>query len=177
VVTAGTPIAVIVDYSAIKLDFTVPEVLLGTLKTGLPVVASAAAFPGEQFTGTIASIEPLIDPVTRAITVRALLPNRGLKLRPGMLMTVAMASRPRTALVVPELAVLGLGGESFVFRVAADGSAQKAVVATGSRRDGRVEITGGLALGDRIVTEGTVKVRDGGKVKPQDAATGRRAAA
>lgn len=165
IVTAGTPIATIVDYSRIKLDFTVPERLLASVKVGLPVEARAAAFPDERFAGTVSSIDPLVDPVSRAVTVRALLPNRGLKLRPGMLLTVVLEGRARAALVVPELAVLGQGGEAFVYRLDGGDRAIRTTVTTGVKRDGRVEIASGVAAGDRIVIDGTVKVRDGGKVR------------
>ncbi|QMW22544.1 efflux RND transporter periplasmic adaptor subunit [Sandaracinobacteroides saxicola] len=168
IVTTGTPIATIVDYSRIKLDFTVPELLLATIRPGLAIEATAPAFPGETFTGTVASIDPLVDPVTRAVTVRALLPNPQLKLRPGMLLTVELSGRPRQTLVVPELAVLGQGGENFVYRVGQDNKAVRTPVEIGIKRDGKVEIRSGLSAGTRIVIDGTVKVRDGGAIRPVD---------
>ena len=170
VVNAGTTIATIVDYSRIKLDFTVPEVFLGAIRVGYPISASAAAFPGETFTGEIASIDPIIDPVTRSATVRAILPNPGLRLRPGMLMTLGVEARPRTAVMVPELAIVGLGETRSVFRVGADNKAERVDVKTGLRRDGKVEIVSGLNAGERIVVEGTVKVRDGLTVNPVEGA-------
>ncbi len=170
VVNAGTPIATIVDYSRIKLDFPVPETFLAAIRPGDPIIASAAAYPGEPFTGTIATIDPLVDPVTRAATVRAIIPNRDLRLRPGMLMTVEVKSAPRTATVVPDLALVGQGDRSFVFRLNDDNSVTRTEVRTGVRRDGMVEIREGLAPGQRIVVEGTVKVRDGMTVRPVEQA-------
>lgn len=166
VVNAGTTIATIVDHSRIKLDFPVPEVFISAVEPGLPIEAKAAAFPGETFRGTIATIDPLVDPVTRAVTVRAILPNPDLRLRPGMLMTVEIAASPRRALVVPELAVVGQGTQSFVYRVDEEDTARRTPVAIGQRRDGQVEILSGLAAGERVVIEGTVKVRDGGTIRP-----------
>lgn len=166
VVTAGTTIATIVDLSRIKLDFPVPETFLPALAPGTPIQARAAAYPGELFTGTVASIDPLVDPVTRAATVRAILPNPDRRLKPGMLLTVEIALRPRTAVVVPELALVGLGERRYVFRLGPDDRVQRVEVRTGLRRDGMVEITQGLSPGDRVVVEGTVKVRDGMNVRP-----------
>jgi membrane fusion protein (multidrug efflux system) len=166
VVNAGTTIATIVDHSAIKLDFTVPETFLPALKPGLEISATAAAFPGEQFRGKIASIDPLIDPVSRAATARAILPNPDLRLRPGMLMTVDVRSAPRETLTVPELAVIGEGSGAYVWKVGPDDNASRVEVRAGSRRDGRVEILSGLAEGDRVVAEGTVKLRGPGPIKP-----------
>jgi membrane fusion protein (multidrug efflux system) len=166
VVNAGTTIVTIVDHSKIKLDFTVPETYLPALRPGLEISARAAAFPGEQFRGRIASIDPLIDPVTRSATARAILPNPDLRLRPGMLMTVEVKSSPREALTVPELAVIGEGSGAFVWKVDEANSATRVQIQAGTRRDGRVEILAGLAEGDRVVSEGTVKLRGPGPVKP-----------
>ncbi|WP_448580131.1 efflux RND transporter periplasmic adaptor subunit [Thermaurantiacus sp.] len=166
VVNAGTTVATIVDYSRIKLDFQVPELFLGAIRPGLPIEAEAAAFPGETFRGEISSIDPIVDPVTRSATVRAILPNPERRLRPGMLMTLNVEARPRTAVVVPELAIVGLGETRSVFRLDAENRAKRVDVRTGQRREGLVEIVEGLNAGDRIVVEGTVKVRDGLVVNP-----------
>lgn len=166
VVTAGTPIVTIIDYSRIKLDFPVPEVFVPVLRTGLEIEAQAAAWPGETFRGEIETVEPLIDPVTRAATARAILPNKDLKLRPGMLMTVQIQSNPRESLVVPELSVVSEGDRAFVWKVTPDNQAVRTPITAGSRRDGLVEVTGGLAAGDRVVTDGTVKLRADGPITP-----------
>lgn len=168
VVSAGTTVATIVDHSRIKLDFTVPETFLPALRVGNEISARAAAFPGEEFRGRIASIDPLIDPVTRAATARAILPNPDLRLRPGMLMTVNVQAAPRNALTVPELAVIGEGSSVYVWKVDEKNNAARVAVKAGTRRDGRVEITSGLSEGDRIVADGTVKIRAPGPVSPAE---------
>lgn len=166
VVTAGTPIVTIVDHSRIKLDFSVPETYLATLKPGLAVSARTIAFPGEEFRGTVDSIDPVLDPVTRSATARAILPNPDLRLRPGMLMTVELAQRPRPALTVPELAVIGEGSGSHVWRVLDGNRVERATVQTGGRREGRIEIVSGLSEGQMVVAEGTVKLRGPGPIRP-----------
>ena len=170
VVNAGTTVATIVDHSKIKLDFPVPETYLAALAPGLEIEAKAAAFPGEIFRGKVASIDPIVDPVTRAATARAIIPNPDLRLRPGMLMTVEVRQRPRRALVVPELAVVGEGSGAFVWKLSPENEAERQEITVGTRRDGQIEILTGLAEGDRIVTEGTVKLRSAGPVKPVEAA-------
>jgi membrane fusion protein (multidrug efflux system) len=147
------------------------------LKPGLEISATAAAFPGEAFRGRISSIDPVLDPVTRSATARALLPNPDLRLRPGMLMTVDIKSAPRPALTVPELAVIGEGSGAYVWKVDAENQASRANVTAGIRRDGRVEILSGLSEGDRVVSEGTVKLRGPGPVRPSEAVAARPAAA
>src|SRR5690606_20772196 len=85
-------------------------------------------------------------------------------LRPGLLLDVAGFQPPRQALVVPELAVVQVGRDSFVYRVDGEGVVAQAPVRTGLRRDGLAEIVEGLEAGDRIVVEGTGKLRPGVEV-------------
>src|SRR5215217_6618304 len=105
VVNQGTPIATISDVTRIKLDFPVPETVLAVIRPGQTIEAVSAAYPDQPFRGTIRTIDPVVDPATRAVTVRALIPNPDRRLRPGMMMTVGIESAPRNALSVPELAI------------------------------------------------------------------------
>ena len=82
-----------------------------------------------------------------------------------MLLTVGIETAPRMSLSVPELAVVGEGESRFVFVVGQDQSARRTQVRTGVRTNGRVEILQGLKAGDRVVTDGVVKVTDGMKVR------------
>lgn len=172
IVTAGTQIATVSDVSRIKLDFTVPETRLASLVEGQTIEARGAAYPDRVFHGTIATIDPVIDPVTRAVKVRAILPNPDRTLKPGMLLTVGVLTKQREALAVPELSVVGEGEERFVFLAGEDGKAKRVPVKVGGRQFGMVEITDGLALGQRIVTEGVVKLTDGAPIEEPGKKTG-----
>lgn len=167
----GDPIATLDDVSLIKLDFTVPEAFLSVLKEGLQVQARSAAWPDQDFVGVVRSVDSRVDPATRAVTVRAEIPNVERKLRPGMLMTVLVQQPPRPALVLPELALIQIGRQAFVFRVRDDNTVEQVPVSIGARRRGDVEIVDGLAVGDRVVVEGTVKLRPGVSVVEHAAAT------
>lgn len=164
IVAAGTPIATVSDISRIKLDFNVPETQLTALSKGQSLIITASAYPGRTFTGTVATIDPVVDPATRAVAVRAILPNGDKALKPGMLLTIKVLSRQRQALSVPELAIVGEGQEQYVY-VADGGKAKRIKVATGTRQDGRVEILSGLAPGQKVVTEGVVKLADGSPIR------------
>lgn len=163
-VTPGTPIATLDDVSLIKLDFSVPERFLSTLASGQRVQAKSAAWPGKEFSGIVSNVGSRVDPVTRAVTVRAEIPNADLQLRPGMLLTVELLLPPRPAVVIPELALIQVGSEQSVFRVDAEGAVAQVPVRSGARRRGVVEIVEGLEAGDRIVVEGVVKLRPGMRV-------------
>ncbi|PJI90467.1 efflux RND transporter periplasmic adaptor subunit [Sphingomonas koreensis] len=178
VVTAGTEIVTVSDVSRIKLDFPVPETLLAQLKPGQPIVAVAAAYPDQPFRGTVDTVDPVLNPQTRATTVRAVLANGDRRLKPGMLLTVTIESAERTVPAVPELALVGEGENMFVFTVE-NGKAKRVQVRTGLRQNGMVEIVDGLRAGQRVVTEGVVKIADGQAVRTgaADNAKGRSGAA
>ena len=160
VVNQGTEIATISDISTIKLDFTVPETVLAALREGQPIEARSAAYGDRIFRGTIATIDPVLDPVSRAVRVRALIRNPDRALRPGMAMTVAVSAAERSGLSVPEIAVVGEGDARFVFVLGEGNRVRRTGVRTGVRQNGRVEILQGLQPGARVVTEGVVKVSD-----------------
>lgn len=164
-VTAQTVIATLDDIERMHVDFQVPEAQLGLVRIGHAVTGSAAAYPGERFEGTVAAIDSRVDEATRAVTVRADFDNADRRLRPGMLLDVRLYQPARQALVIPEIAVVQVGRDSFVYRVKDDGSVERADVRTGERRDGKVEIVDGLAAGERVVVDGTGKLRPGLKVR------------
>ena len=160
----GTTITTLDDDSRIKLDFTVPESALSSLARGQAIAARSDAWPGVAFEGAVADIDSRVDPDTRAVAVRALLPNPDGRLRAGMLLRVAVRLPERQALVLPEIAVQQEGSQASVFRVGAGDAVSLVPVTLGSRHDGKVEIASGLKPGDRIVVEGIVKLHDGSKV-------------
>ena len=163
-VNPGAVITTLDDTSVVKVDFAVPEVDLGALREGLTLTASSAAWPEQRFEGTVLSVDSRVDATTRAVTVRAAVPNRDGRLRPGMFVNVALQRDRREAIVIPEEALVPEQDKQFVF-VVADGRAARREVQIGARRPGEVEIVSGLTVGERIVIEGTVKVRDGGPVQ------------
>lgn len=167
IASQGTEIATVSDLSTIKLDFTVPETMLSAIREGLPIQARSAAWPDRPFNGTIRTIDPVIDPNTRAVMVRAHLPNPDRALRPGMMMSVGIQSSTRSALSVPELAILGEGDNRYVFVLGEGNRVHRTEVRTGAHLNGRVEIISGLRPGQRVVTEGIVKVTDGMEVRLQ----------
>ncbi|HET8696879.1 MAG TPA: efflux RND transporter periplasmic adaptor subunit [Gammaproteobacteria bacterium] len=169
-VSANTPITSIDDISTIKLDFTVPETFLGTMNVGAKIIAESVSYPGRQFEGIVKTVGSRVDPVTRAVTVRAHLPNEDHALRPGMLLTVQVVTAEHPALVVPEGAVFQVQNRAYVF-TAVDQTAHQTQIEVGSRRFGVVEVLSGLKEGDIIVTEGIVKLRDGTKFRTNDAET------
>ncbi len=168
-ISPGDVITTLDDTSVIKLDFSVPEHFLATLREGLAVRASAPAFPGRTFIGEVASIDSRVDMNTRSVTVRALLANEDGALRPGMFLNVSLANDEREALVIPEQALSPEAERQYVF-VVSDGKAERREVRIGGRSPGSVEVLAGLTVGERVIVEGTQKVRDGAAVRATEIA-------
>ncbi len=161
-VAPGDLVTTLDDLDVIKLDFAVPATYLPVLRPGLEIVARSSAFAKEPFAGELRSVDTQVDPVTRSVVARALIPNPDGILRPGLLMTVELFKNRRQALVIPEGALIPRGRENSVLLV--DEAAGKAVqrdVVIGARRPGEVEILNGLTEGDRVITHGTLSVRHG----------------
>jgi membrane fusion protein, multidrug efflux system len=157
-----------VDDSQMKLDFTVPAVYLSTVRRGTPIEASTPVYPNRRFTGEVASVDSTIDPVTRSITVRAIIPNDRNDLVPGMLMTLNLLRNERQAIVIAEEAVVPRGEQAFVLVVNRDAepyTAEQRPVTLGTRRPGQVEVVSGLSPGEVIITHGALKVRPGAPVR------------
>jgi len=174
-ISPGTVITTLDDTSTVKLDFTVPETFLPVVKPGLEITARSVAYPDTSFAGRVSSIDSRVDPATRSVTVRALLPNPQGLLKPGMFLTTRLSRGAIDALLVPEQALVPEGGEMFVF-VVTDDTVEKRRIRVGERRVGDVQVVEGLAIGDVVVTEGTQKLRDGGAVKLQQAVPAQAAA-
>lgn len=163
-VTPGTVITTLDDITTIKVDFALSERFLAAVAADQQIVATSAAYPGREFNGKVVSLDSRVDPVTRAIQVRAEIDNADNALRAGMLLTVKVLRPEREALVVPEISIVQIGTESFVFRVGADETVEQVKVTLGARRRGEVEVTEGLEAGARVVVDGTVKLRSGATI-------------
>jgi membrane fusion protein (multidrug efflux system) len=162
-VNPGTVISTLDDTSVMKLDFTVPQAYMFGIKPGLEVTSQIAGVPNRTFTGRVTTLDSRVDPVTRSIMVRAELPNPDGVLKPGMFMTAKISATALQALLIPEGALVPEQGKTFVF-VVKNGVAMKREVTIGRRRPGEVQVTTGLDDGERVVVEGTQKIRDGTQV-------------
>ena len=164
-ITPGTAITTLDDISTIKLDFSLAEIHLGVVQPGLRLTAQSAAFPEQTFPAEVATVGSRVNPVTRAVLVRALIDNAELQLRPGMLMTVRLTTASREALAVPETALLQRAGETFVYTLGEGQRATLTAIDMGVRRDGWIEVLSGLAPATQVITEGVLKVRNGAPVR------------
>lgn len=168
-VQPGTVVTTIDDLSVIKVDFEVPALYLQDLKPGLKVNGTVEGLPGRTFSGEVATVNTQVDPVTRAVRIRAIIPNPDLLLRPGLLMNITLDLRARQSLTVPEGALIQLRDQTFVFvaEETEEGKtlARRVELKRGMRRLGEVEVLGGLQEGQRVIVTGFMRLADGDAVK------------
>ena len=167
-VSPGDVITTLVDDSSMKLDFTIPAIYLSTIQPGTLIEAYTPAYPERIFSGEVSSIDSTIDPVTRSIIVRALIPNADHALIPGMLMTLNLQRNAREAIVISEEAIIPQADKTFVMVVdttTQPNTVEQRLVTLGTRMPGQVEVIENLAPGETIVSHGTLKVRSGSTVR------------
>ena len=164
-VEPGDELVALERIDPLYLDFRLSERWLTKLVPGETVAVTVDALPGRSFVGTITALDPKVDVNGRAVQLRATVPNQDRVLRPGLFarIQVELDDRPG-AVLVPEAAVVLQERGPIVFRVE-DGKAVLTPVTTGVRRDGRVEITEGLAAGTTVVVNGHVRLRDQAQVE------------
>lgn len=165
-VTPGTVITTLDDVSTVLLDFEVPETYLSAVAVGQTLRARTAAYPGQPFEGVIETVDSRVDPVTRAVTVRARLPNDENLLLPGMFMTVRVLRETAELMLVPEQALVPIQNRQYLYLVV-DGRVEARTVEIGRRVPGMVEIVSGIEAGDIVIVEGTQRVREGAAVAPR----------
>ena len=168
----GADIVNVEDMDAVLVDFRLPERFQSKVKKGQTASVALDALPGATFVATILAVDPLIDTSGRSVGVRGCIDNRQLQLRPGMFARVTSVFGVREqARVIPEEAIVPLGGKFYVIRLQpgvtpAARVSQRVEVKLGIRRPGKVEILHGLEAGDTVVTAGQQRIqRDGTEVK------------
>lgn len=188
-VTPNTTITTLDAIDILYADLPVPERYVSQVAAGQSVSLTSDAYPDDTFVGKVLAVDGRIDPLTRAVTVRAEILNRGDRLRPGMLVRGELSVGERASPAVPETAVVQRAYRSFVYTVVAQeaaapkgqskdngkGPAPSASEAkaftvgtvdieTGRRQPGWVEVTAGLEVGETVVIEGLNRVVPGKKV-------------
>jgi cobalt-zinc-cadmium efflux system membrane fusion protein len=138
----------------------VSEENLAGIRIGMPVTIRVQAYPGVTFGGQIVELGPQLDPATRTLTVRVLVPNNDGRLRPEMYATAEIArGASRSALFVPEVSVQNLNGNRVVFVRRPNSEFEARPVKSGASVNHEVEIVEGLKDGEEVVTAGAFVVK------------------
>ena len=158
-IMAGDALYRVADLSTVWVEGEVFEQDLARVHEGQTTRAEFQALPGESRTGRIAYVYPTLDPATRTVRVRVVLPNHDLRLKPGMYATLRITTGTGdSVLSVPRSAVLSTGERSIVFVRNANGALGPREVALGASNDERVEILRGVRAGEIVVASATFLV-------------------
>ncbi len=136
----------------------------------LPITLILANGEQHPVKGKIVFMDRAVDTKTGTLRVRTEFANTEKTLRPGMFgrIKIDLGTRP-DSIMAPERAIVELQGKQFVWVIGADNKASQRPVKVGETIGDRVVITEGLKVGERIVTEGLQKVREGAPVQPKTA--------
>jgi cobalt-zinc-cadmium efflux system membrane fusion protein len=163
VIEANKELMRVTDLSSVWVVGQVYEKDLGRVIVGSGASVSTDAYPGRVFRGRLAYVDPRVDPATRTAQVRIELANPGQALKIGMYVNVAFATiggAENTVPVVPVAAVQNIDNQQTVFVATSDPNVfVLRPVRLGPESNGFYPVLEGLAVGDRIVTEGSFLLR------------------
>lgn len=162
-ITESTAIAQLDDRSILFVDFSPAEQVFGRLREGDTVTAAPFADPDLSVEAEVIAVDSRIDPTRRTFTVRARIDNADDVLRPGMSFRVSFTIQGQAYPRLPEAAIIWGGAGSYVWGVDGD-TAFRIPVDIIARNEGHVLVRGDLQTGDRIITEGVQKVREGSRI-------------
>lgn len=166
-VTTTTAITSLDDRSALRVDFDVPENFVYGVRRGGALTAITWALPGERFKGTIATIGSRIDKDTRTLRVRAQIPNKGDRLRPGMAFSIRLPLTGTRFPSVPSAAIQWSRKGAYVW-IIRDNKAARVPVSVVKRSDAWVLVDARLTTKHRVVVEGVQRLRAGRAVTVRD---------
>ncbi|MCL9782806.1 efflux RND transporter periplasmic adaptor subunit [Vibrio sp. S4M6] len=167
-VSLGSELMTLDDLSTMRLDLSVPERYLSKLREGMKVVGTSSAWANDAFDGKIRAIDTRINPETLNMKVRIQFDNRLRKLKPGMLLSVDIQLPSITAPIIPVQALEYSGTKRYVYVIDKDNKATRTEVWLGARVGNQVVIEKGLSIGEKVVVQGIVNMRDGVTVTEVD---------
>ncbi len=153
------------DLSLMQLDVNVPEQYFPELNKPLIITATSKSYAGKTFDGTLLGIDSRVNNESLNIRARIGIDNKEALLRPGMMMEAKITFEPQISTVIPVQAIEYSGTKRFVYLLDDKNTVHRTEIKLGARLDNKVTVEEGLNLGDRIVSQGLVSIRDGIKVK------------
>ena len=160
-----SPLFLIMNIDRVKTEIGLPEVHLARINIGNPVEVKVDTYPGITFTGKISTINPMVDPVSRAFKIKVEIPNKDHRLKPGMFARAKIYPEiHKDALIVPFKSVMKREGNTVVFVVEGDRVRLRAVTA-GIDNEREIEVIDGLGEGEEVVIEGHYGMADKTKVR------------
>ena len=166
-VTTGTPVALVVNQSTVRIEVDIPERYIGSLYKGQPAVLNVDALPEQDFEATLNILSPVVDSMSRAVEVEFKADNPKGLLKSGMFakVNILLDEKADAPSVSKKSVYSDADGQDYVFVPSPDGkTAKRQNVTTGFENNDYVEITEGLAAGEEILSF-AYGVKDGSKIE------------
>jgi membrane fusion protein (multidrug efflux system) len=169
----GKPIVSLQALTPIYVEFSLPQQELARLQTGMAVHLSTDAYPGREFEGKLTAINPDLDPTTRSVGLQATIENADKLLRPGMFARVeVLLKEQKSVVVIPATAVVTApyGDSVYLIEPSKDEQGKEHLIArqqfirTGPGRGDFISVETGLKPGQKVVSAGGLKLRNGATV-------------
>ncbi|HKK48419.1 MAG TPA: efflux RND transporter periplasmic adaptor subunit [Alkalispirochaeta sp.] len=171
-VAPSAPVAQISRTTDLEIVVDVAERFISKVSRGLPAVVSLDAFPERTFNATVTDLSPVVDPLTRTLQVTLRFDRPDPVIRAGMFAEVRIITEQKDNIVkVPSDVLIRRFGDTFVYVVTEDNTAERRIVNSGIEIDDKIEITEGLAPNERVVYQGQNLLEDGSRVRVIDTIT------
>ncbi|RLC09642.1 MAG: hypothetical protein DRH43_07925 [Deltaproteobacteria bacterium] len=164
------PIVELMDTSILKINCDVAQVDAAKVKEGQEVKITTDAYPGVEFEGKVAIVNPSLDSKTRTLPVEIHTTGKPVagkgegvvSLKPGMFVKLSIKIGEKTTLAVPRDCLMRLPGTGVYYLfVVKEGKSEKRTVEVGVGRGNLVEIISGVTEGDRVVIRGQANLKSG----------------
>ena len=154
------------DTSSIYCDVDIPEIFVPFIKVGLPVDIKFSGYKNKIYKGNVDSFASRISEDTRSLATRIKMDNLSGEILPGSFLEISIKYDVRESLSIPDTSTIVEGENIFIYKVDEKNKVLKTKITTGDRYIGFVEVLNGLNSGDKIVAEGTKKVRPNLTIRP-----------
>ena len=154
------------DTSSIYCDVDIPEIFVPFIKVGLPVDIKFSGYKNKTYKGSVDSFASRISEETRSLATRIKMDNVSGEILPGSFLEISIKYDVRESLSIPDTSTIVEGENVFIYKVDEKNKVLKTKITTGDRYIGFVEVLNGLNSGDKIVAEGTKKVRPNLTIRP-----------
>jgi len=163
-VSPQTPVALVVHMDNVKINLDIPEQYLPRISVGQVSQVFVQAYPGEEFTGEVSRISPVLDLETRTAPIEIIIPNPEHALKSGMFANVKLVieERKNVPVIVKEV-IMGKEPGLYVYALNG-GAAHQRNIKLGIRQGADYEVAEGLKQGDEVVVMGQQRLYDNAPV-------------
>jgi len=153
-VNVGDTLFNIADLSTVWVEVEVYENEFPNIRIGQLVDIHSQSYPGKTFRGKVAFIYPFLDPKSRTVKARVVLPNPGLRLKPDMFVNASIKVPLGSSIVLPVSAVIDTGQRQVVWVEVKPGMFEPRDVKAGVRGGDKIQIISGLKAGEKVASSG-----------------------